>query len=148
MKVILLQDVRSLGKKGQVVNVSDGYARNYVLPKGIGIEATEKNKNDLKLQKQHEDKLAAERLAAAKELAKKLETLKIEVTMKAGENGKVFGSISSKEIAEQAKKQFNLDLDKKKIVLDEPIKSFGMHEVPIKLHPEVTGRLFVLVKEA
>lgn len=148
MKIILLQDVRSLGKKGQVVNVSDGYARNYVLPKKIGIEATEKNKNDLKLQKQHEDKLAAERLAAAKELAKKLETLKIEVSMKAGENGKVFGSISSKEIAEQAKKQFNLDLDKKKIVLEEPIKSFGMHEVPIKLHPEVTGRLFVLVKEA
>ena len=148
MKIILLQDVRSLGKKGQVVNVSDGYARNYVLPKKIGIEATEKNKNDLKLQKQHEDKLAAERLAAAKELAKKLETLKIEVSMKAGENGKVFGSISSKEIAEQAKKQFNLDLDKKKIVLEEPIKSFGMHEVPIKLHPEVIGRLFVLVKEA
>lgn len=148
MKVILLQDVKSLGKKGEVVNVSDGYARNYVLPHKIGIEATEKNKNDLKLQKQHEDKLAAERLAAAKELAKKLEGLKIEVTMKAGENGKVFGSISSKEIAEQAKKQFNLELDKKKIVVEEPIKSFGMHEVPIKLHPEVTGRLYVLVKEA
>lgn len=148
MKVILLQDVKSLGKKGEVVTVSDGYARNYVLPKKVGVEATEKNRNELRLQKQHEDKLAAERLAEAKDLAKKLEGLKIEVTMRAGENGKVFGSISSKEIAEQAKKQFHLDLDKKKIVLQEPIKSFGMHEVPIKLHPEVTGRLYVLVKEA
>lgn len=148
MKIILLQDVKSLGKKGDVVNVSDGYARNYVLPKKVGVEATEKNKNELKLQKQHEDKLAAERLAEAKELAKKLESIKIEVTMKAGENGKVFGSIASKEIAEQAKKQYGLDIDKKKIVLDEPIKSFGMHEVPLKLHPDVTARLYVLVKEA
>ena len=112
------------------------------------MEATEKNKNELKLQKQHEDKLAAERLSEAKSLAAKLETLKIEVTMKAGENGKVFGSVASKEIAEQAKKQHGLELDKKKIVLEEPIKSFGMHEVPIRLHPEVTGKLYVLVKEA
>lgn len=148
MKVILLEDVKSLGKKGDIVNVSDGYARNFVLPKHVGVEATEKNKNDLKLQKQHEDKLAAERLAEAKALAQKLEGLKIEVTMKAGENGKVFGSVASKEIAEQAKKQHGLELDKKKIVLAEPIKSFGMHEVGIKLHPEVTGKLYVLVKEA
>ena len=95
-----------------------------------------------------EDKLAAERLAEAKALEQKLEGLKIEVTMKAGENGKVFGSVASKEIAEQAKKQHGLELDKKKIVLAEPIKSFGMHEVGIKLHPEVTGKLYVLVKEA
>lgn len=148
MKIILLQDVKSLGKKGDVVNVSDGYARNYVLPKKVGVEATEKNRNELKLQKQHEDKLAAQRLAEAQELAKKLESLKIEVTMRAGENGRVFGSIASKEIAEQAKKQYGLDIDKKKIVLDEPIKSFGMHEVPLKLHPDVTARLYVLVKEA
>ena len=145
MKVILLEDVKSLGKKGDIVNVSDGYARNFVLPKHVGVEATEKNKNELKLQKQHEDKLAAERLAEAKALAHKLEGLKIEVTMKAGE---VFGSVASKEIAEQAKKQHGLELDKKKIVLAEPIKSFGMHEVGIKLHPEVTGKLYVLVKEA
>ena len=144
MKVILLEDVKSLGKKGDIVNVSDGYARNFVLPKHVGVEATEKNKNELKLQKQHEDKLAAERLAEAKALAHKLEGL----TMKAGENGKVFGSVASKEIAEQAKKQHGLELDKKKIVLAEPIKSFGMHEVGIKLHPEVTGKLYVLVKEA
>ena len=148
MKVILLQDVKSLGKKGDIVTVNDGYARNYVIPKKIGLEATQKNLNDLKLQKKREEKLAAERLAAAKELAGQLEGLKIEVTMRAGEGGKVFGSIASKEIAEQAKKQHGLELDKKKIVLEEPIKTFGMHEVEIRLHPEVTGRLYVLVKEA
>lgn len=147
MKVILLQDVKSLGKKGDIVNVSDGYARNRILPGKLGVEATDKNKNDLKLQKQHEDKLAAERLAAAQAMAKELEGYKIEVALKAGENGAVFGSVSSKEIAENAKKQYNLDLDKKKIVLNDPIKTFGMHQVPIKLHPEVTGNLFVLVKE-
>ncbi len=148
MKVILLQDVKSLGKKGQIVDVSDGYARNYVLPKKVGVEATDKNKNELKLQKQHEDKLAAQRLAEAKELAARLDSLTIQVTMKAGENGKVFGSVASKEIAEQAGKQHGLALDKKKIVLEEPLKSFGMHEVAIKLHPEVTGKLHVQVKEA
>ena len=148
MKIILLEDVKSLGKKGEIVNVSDGYARNFVLPKHVGVEATEKNKNELKLQKQHEDKLAAERLAQAKELAVKLDGLTIEVTMKAGENGKVFGSVASKEIAEQAARQHGLSLDKKKIVLEEPIKSFGMHDVTIKLHPEVTGKLHVKVKEA
>ena len=148
MKVILLQDVKSLGKKGEIVTVNDGYARNYVIPKKLGAEATQKNLNDLRLQKQHEEKLAAERLAAAKDLAQQLEGIKIEVTMRAGEGGKAFGSVASKEIAEQAKKQHGLDIDKKKIVLDEPIKTFGMHEVPIKLHPEVTGRLYVLVKEA
>ena len=147
MKVILLEDVKSLGKKGQIVNVSDGYARNFVLPKKVGAEATEKNKNDLKLQKAHEDKVAAEKLQEAKDLAKKLEGMKIEVKLKAGENGSVFGSVSSKEIAECAKKQWNMDLDKKKIVVDTPIRSFGMHEVPIRLHPQVTGTLYVLVKE-
>ena len=147
MKVILLEDVKSLGKKGQIVNVSDGYARNFVLPKKVGVEATEKNKNDLKLQKAHEDKVAAEKLQEARDLAKKLEGMKIEVKLKAGENGSVFGSVSSKEIAECAKKQWNMDLDKKKIVVDTPIRSFGMHEVPIRLHPQVTGTLYVLVKE-
>jgi large subunit ribosomal protein L9 len=147
MKVILLQDVKSLGKKGDIVNVSDGYARNYVLPRHVGVEATEKNKNDLKLQKAHEDKVAAEKLQEAKDLAKKLEGMKIEVKLKAGENGGVFGSVSSKEIAEAAKKQWNMDLDKKKIVVEEPIRSFGMHQVPIRLHPQVTGTLYVLVKE-
>lgn len=147
MKVILLQDVRSLGKKGEIVNVSDGYARNYVLPQKVGLEATQKNLSALKVQKAREDKIAAQKKADAEALAKDLESKKIEVKLRAGENGSVFGSVSSKEIADAAKKQFDLDLDKKKIVLDEPIKEFGMHEVPIKLHPEVTGRLYVLVKE-
>lgn len=147
MKVILLQDVKSLGKKGEIVDVSDGYARNFVLPKKLGMEATEKNKNDLKLQKAHEEKLAAQKLEEAKQLASRLEGIKVTVTMRAGEGGRVFGSVSSKEIAEAAKKQHDLELDKKKIQIDEPIKAFGMHEVPIKLHPQVTGRLYVLVKE-
>lgn len=148
MKLILLQNVKSLGKAGDVVNVSDGYARNMLLPKGIAVEANDKNKNDLKLKKQHEEKLAADRLQDAKNLAKKLEGIKITVKMKAGENGKAFGSVSSKEIAEAAKAQHALELDKKKIQLDEPIRTFGMHEVPIRLHPEVTGTLYVLVQEA
>ena len=147
MQVILLQDVKSLGKKGDIVKVSDGYARNYVLPKKLGVEATEKNKHELKLQKAHEDKVAAQKLAQAQQLAADLEKIKITVTMRAGENGRVFGSIGAKEIAAAAKEQHGLDLDKKKIQLAEPIKSFGMVEVPIKLHTQVTGRLYVLVQE-
>ena len=145
MKVILLQDVKSLGKKGQIVNVSDGYARNYVLPKKVGVEATDKNKNELKLQKQHADKIAAEKLQEAKDLAAKLDKMTIEVRMRAGEGDRVFGSVSSKEIAEAAKKQLNIELDKKKIQVDEPIKGFGTYEVPIRLHTEVTGKLHVNV---
>ncbi len=148
MKIILLQDVKSLGKKGQMVNVNDGYARNFVLPKGLGVEATDHARNDLKLQKAHEEKVAAQKLADAQALAKDLEGKQIVVTMKKGENGKVFGSISAKEIAETAKKQHGVELDKKKIQMDEPIKTFGQFEVPIKLHPQVLGKLFVLVKEA
>ena len=148
MQVILLQDVKSLGKKGETVKVSDGYARNYVIPKKLGVEATEKNKNELKLQKAHEDKLAAQKLAEAREMAEKLSPLDIVVSMKAGNNGKVFGSISAKEIAAAAKDQHGLDLDKKKIQVAEPIKSFGKFEVPIKLHTQVTGKLNVIVQEA
>ena len=148
MQVILLQDVKSLGKKGDTVKVSDGYARNYVIPKKLGVEATEKNKNELRLQKAHEEKVAAQKLADAKASAEKLAELKIVVKMKAGENGKVSGSISAKEIAAAAKDQHGLDLDKKKIQVAEPIKSFGNFEVPIKLHTQVTGKLNVVVQEA
>ena len=147
MKVILLQDVKALGKKGDMVEVSSGYARNFILPKKLGIEATEKNKNELKLQKEHEEKLAAKRLEEAKELAAKLETLQIAVAMRRGEGDRVFGSITGKEIAEACQQQHGIELDKKKIQLEEPIRSFGMFEVPIKLHTDVTGRLYVLVKE-
>ncbi len=147
MKIILLEDVKSLGKKGDIVNVNEGYARNFVIPKKLGVEANSKNQNDLKLQKANEEKIAAQRLADAKALAERLAGYTIEVSMRAGENGKVFGSISSKEIAETAKKQHGLELDKKKIQLADPIRTFGMHEVPIKLHPQVVGNLNVLVKE-
>ena len=147
MKVILLEDVKSLGKKGQIVNVSDGYARNMIIPRKLGLEATEKNLNDLKLKQKHEEKLAAQKLADAQQLASDLEKIRITVAMKAGEGGKVFGSIAAKEIAQAAKDQHGLDLDKKKIQLYEPIRTFGMHEVPIKLHTQVTGRLYVLVQE-
>ena len=148
MQVVLLEDVKALGKKGQVVNVNDGYARNFILKKNLGVEATAKNLNDLKLQKANAEKLAAEQLAAAKELAQKLEGLSITLTMKAGEGGRAFGSVSSKEIAAAAKDQLGLDIDKKKLVLPDAIRTFGNHEVPVKLHKDVTGKLTVKVTEA
>ena len=145
MKVILLEDVKALGKKGQTVNVSDGYARNFILAKKLGLEATSKNMNDLKLQKAHEDKLAAERLAEAKAFAEDLKKVEVTLSIKTGEGGKLFGS---KEIAQAAKEQLNLDIDKKKLVLPNPIKAVGTTLVPIKLHPQVTGELKVVVREA
>ena len=147
MKVILLEDVRSLGKKGEIVNVSDGYARNFILPKKLGMEATGKNLNDLKLQKQHDEKRAQERYEDAKDLAAKLEAGKIEVGIKLGEGGRSFGSISSKEIAAEVKTQMGLDVDKKKIQLKEAIKTPGTHKVPVKLHSKVTAQLKVVVNE-
>ena len=147
MKVILLQDVKSLGKKGEIVNVNDGYARNFVLPKKLGVEANNKNLNDLKLQKNNEAKIAQENLNAAKALAEELKAGKIEVSIKVGEGGKTFGSVSSKEIAAEVKKQMNLDIDKKKIQLKDAIKTLGTHNVPVKLHPKVTAELKVVVTE-
>lgn len=147
MKVILLQDVKSLGKKGEIVNVSDGYARNFVLPKKLGVEANSSNMNYLKLQKANADKVAQEQLAAAKELAALMETKEVVLTMKAGEGGKVFGSVSSKEIAAAAKTQCGLELDKKKIQLPDAIKALGVYEVNVKLHMKVTGKLKVKVVE-
>ena len=147
MKVILLEDVKSLGKKGQLVEVNAGYARNFILPKKLGIEATSKNINDLKLQKAHEDKVAAEQLAAAKVLAEELKNKSVELKMKVGEGGRTFGAISTKEIAAAAKEQLGYELDKKKISVDEPIKSLGVLNVKIKLHPKVTADLKVKVTE-
>ncbi len=147
MKVILLQDVKSLGKKGEIVNVSDGYARNAILPKKLGLEATSRNLNDLKLQNQHADKVAAENLANAKELAKTVEQQKVVVKIKAGEGGKIFGSVSTKEIAQATKEQTGLELDKKKMHLPDGIKALGTYEVPVKLHPQVTAKLTVQVVE-
>ena len=148
MKVILLEDVKSLGKKGEVVNVSDGYARNFIFKKNLGLEANGKNLNDLKLQKQNEEKVAQEHLEAAQELAKKLEAAKVELKIKTGEGGRTFGSVSSKEIAIAVKEQLGYDLDKKKIQIKEAIRTPGMHLVPVKLHQKVTTELKVHVWEA
>lgn len=147
MKIILIQDVKKLGKKGEIIEVNDGYARNYIIPQKLGIEANNKNLNDLKLQKQKEEKDAQKLLDEAKALAEKLGAQSVSVKMKAGEGGKVFGSISAKEIAEGLRKQNGLEIDKKKIQLQEPIRSFGVHEVSVKLHPQVTGKLRVKVEE-
>lgn len=147
MKVILQQDVKALGKKGDLVEVSDGYARNFILPKKIGVEANNANINDLKLRKANEEKIAAENLAKAQEFKKELEDKVITVSIKAGEGGKVFGAVTGKEIAQAAKEQFDYEIDKKKIVLKESIKNFGTYEVPLKLHPKVTATLRVQVGE-
>lgn len=147
MKVILLEDVKSLGKKGEIVNVSDGYARNFIIPKNKGVEATSANLNTLKLQKANEEKVALENLENAKELAKKLENAAVNIKIKVGEGGKMFGSISSKEIAAAILEQHQLEVDKKKIVLDEPIKELGAHTVKIKLHKDVAAQVTVQVLE-
>ncbi|GFI42644.1 50S ribosomal protein L9 [Lachnospiraceae bacterium] len=147
MKVILTEDVKSLGKKGEIVDVNDGYARNFILKKKKGVEANSKNLNDLKLKKANDNKLAQEQYEAAQELGKKLEAGKIEMSIKTGEGGKAFGSIASKEIAAEVKEQMGLDIDKKKIQLKEAIKTLGTHNIPIKLHPKVTAELKVIVSE-
>ncbi len=148
MKVILLQDVKSLGKKDQIVDVSDGYARNFVLPKKLGVEATPKNLNELKLKKAHEDKVAAEILAEAQALAAKMNDESVTLSIKVGEGGRTFGSISSKEIAEAIKTQLGHDIDKKKIIMKDQIKSIGSFTVDIKLHTKVTAAMSVKVVEA
>ena len=148
MEVVLLEDVKALGKKGQVVKVNDGYARNFILPKKLGVEATSKNLNDLKLQKANAEKVAAEQLAEAKKLAEEIDKMSVTVSIKAGEGGRTFGSVSTKEISAAVKEQLGLDIDKKKMSLNIPIKSFGTFDVAIKLHAKVTGSLRVKVTEA
>lgn len=148
MKIILLQDEKKLGKKGDIIEASEGYARNYILPRKIGVEATPKNMNDLKLQKANNEKIAQEQLDAAKALAAELESKIVVVKIKAGEGGKTFGSVSSKEIATAVKEQYNIEIDKKKLQLPESLKNFGSYEVAVKLHPQVTGKVTVKVTEA
>jgi len=148
LKVILIEDVKSLGKKGEIVSVSDGYAKNKLIPGKLALEANGRNMNDLKLQKQHEEKVAQENFEAAKALAKELEGKVVKVSVKSGEGGKVFGSVSSKEVAKAASDQLGLELDKKKMQMDEAIKTLGYHDVTIKLHPKVSAVLRVNVIEA
>lgn len=147
MKVILTEDVKSLGKKGDIVDVSDGYARNFILKTKKGIEANSKNLNDLKLKHANDEKIAQEQYEAAVELGKKLEAGQIQLSIKTGEGGKAFGSVSSKEVAANVKSQMGLDIDKKKVQLKEPIKVLGTHKVPVRLHAKVTAELTVVVTE-
>ena len=147
MKIILLQDVKALGKTGDVIEVKDGYARNAILPKGLGVEATAKNINDLKLKKGNEERISQENLTAAQELAAEIAKGEITLAIKVGEGGRTFGSISSKEIAEAVGSQLNIEVDKKKIILKDPIKTLGTHTVAVKIHPKVTGEIKVVVKE-
>ena len=147
MQVILIEAVKSLGKKGEIVKVSDGYANNFILKKNLGLEATPKNLNDLKLQKAAEAKRAQEEYEAAQAYAEELATKKIVLSIKVGKNGRTFGSVSGKEIVEEMKKQINVSIDKKKLVLPEPIKTPGIFDIPIKLHQKVTGTIKVEIKE-
>ncbi len=147
MEVILLEDVKTLGKKGDLVKVNDGYARNFIIAKKLGVEATNRNINDLKLKKANEEKIQLELLEEAKGLAKKIEEKPIVLEIKAGEGGKTFGSISTKEIATAVTSQFGFEIDKKKMSLTEPIKSIGTHLVTVKVHKDVTAKLTVKVEE-
>lgn len=147
MKVILLADVKALGKKNDIVDVADGYAKNGLINKKLAVEATPKNLNDLKLKKQNNDKVAAENLANAKKVSEDLKDKTVTLKIKCGEGGKTFGSVTGKEIAEEAKKQLGIDIDKKKIVIADPIKSVGSYDVTYKVHPEVSATIKVKVEE-
>ena len=148
MKIILLEDVKGVGKKGQTINASDGYARNFILPKKLGVEATPANMNTLKLQQKAEEKRKAEELAQARAAAEKLENLTVNIAVKTGEGGKLFGSVTNKEIAAALEKQHGLKIDKKTIVLADQIKMVGERHVEVKLHPQVTAELKVKITEA
>ncbi len=145
MKIILQQDEKKLGKKGDIVEVSEGFARNYILPKKIGVEATPANMNDLKLRKANNAKIAQEQLDAAKALAERLESRIVEIKIKAGEGGKTFGSVSAKEISTALKEQHGIEIDKKKLQLPEALKALGSYEISVRLHPQVTGKMTVKV---
>lgn len=148
MKIILLQDVKSVGKKGDLVELSEGYARNFIIPKKLGVEANNANMNNLKLQKANEEKVAKEQYDAAVALGKEVEEMLVKVSIKSGEGGKTFGSVSSKEIAKAVSNQYGKEIDKKKIQMQDAIKSVGTHEVTVKLHPKVSAKLRVKVEEA
>lgn len=145
MKIILLQDVKKVGKKGEIVEVSEGYARNFLIKKKLGEKATNTAINDIKLQQAADKRHKEEVLIEAKELATKIEKAQIELKVKAGESGKIFGSVSTKEITKAVKEQLDITIDKKKLVLKEHIKSLGTHEITIKIHPKVSTKLKIKV---
>ena len=147
MQVILITDVKSLGKKGTIVNVNDSYARNYIIPHGFGVEANKANLNDLKLQNANMEKLEAARVANAKDMKAVIDGKTVEVAIKTGKDGKLFGSVTNKEVAEAIKKTFNVDIDKKKIAM-EAIKTAGAHTVNVKLHKDISAAVTVKVVES
>lgn len=148
MKVILQQDVRGQGKKGQLIEASDGYARNFLLPRKLAVEATTDNVNKMKMQDKARKAQEAAEKAEAEAVAEKLKALSVKVSAKAGAGGRLFGAVTSKEISDSLKAQFGLDVAKAKIVQDEPIKAFGTYQLKVKLGYEVTGTLNVVVAEA
>lgn len=148
MKVIFLKDVKGKGKKGEVKNVADGYAHNFLLKQGLAVEANTSSISSLNAQKKKEEKLAAEELAEAKQLKAKIDEITVELTAKSGEGGRLFGSITSKQIAEELQKKHSIKIDKRKIELADAIRSLGVTKVPVKLYPEVSATLNVHVKEA
>lgn len=145
MKIILTQDVKKVGKKGDILEVKDGYARNALLPKGLAVEANAVNLNQRKLEQKAEDKKKQAELDAAKEIESKLKDKEIKIPIKTGEGGKIFGSVTSKEIADTIKKELGIDIDKKKIQLKEAIKTLGGQKIAIKLHPQVTAEIAILI---
>lgn len=147
MKVILTQDVKKVGKKGEILELKDGYARNSLIPKGLAVEANKVSMNQRKLEQQSEDKKKQQELDAANEIKEKINDKKITIAVKTGEGGRVFGSVTSKEITEVIIKTFNVTIDKKKVQLAEPIKAIGTKSVVVKLHPKVTAEVTVCVVE-
>lgn len=148
MKVIFLQDVKGKGKKGEIKNVADGYAHNFLLKNNFALEATPANMKSLEAQKKKQDREAAEELQEAKQLKETLEKLTVELSAKSGEGGRLFGSITSKQIADELNKVHKIKIDKRKLDLEDSIRSLGVTNVPVKLHHEVTATLKVHVKEA
>jgi large subunit ribosomal protein L9 len=147
MKVIFLKEVKGRGKKGEVKNVADGYAQNFLLKQGLAVEASQANVSSLNAQKKKEEKHAAEELEESRQLKARIDEITIELTAKSGEGGRIFGSITSKQIAEELQKKHSIKIDKRKIELEDAIRSLGFTKVPVKLHAEVTANLNVHVKE-
>lgn len=147
MKVILSQDVKGQGKKGQLIEVSDGYARNYLLPRKLAIQATADSMNAMKLQEKAKAAQQEREKQQAVEISKRLESCQVRVSAKSGSGDKLFGSVTSGEISDALREQYGIEIDKKKIVIDEPIKHYGSFEIKCKLGYEVTGTIFVLVTE-
>lgn len=145
MKVILLDNIKGVGKKDEIINASDGYARNYLLPKKLAVEANAENMSKLNNKKDANNYKKDVEKKAAEELAKKIKGIMLKIKVKAGENGKIFGGVTSKEISEELKKQYNLDIDKKKVELKETIKTLGSFNVNIKLYEGIIGELKVQV---